>query len=362
MTEIRPMRRDDLESAAALTAAVFGTGPRVDLTGHLAFLSAITLDHPWADPEIPSLVAVEAGTVIGFIASHVRHMRLDGHPIRAACCSHLVVDPRRRMGAPGALLLGQYLAGPQELTYSGEANPLVARMWETFGGQVDHLRSCSWMQVFQPGRWALKVVRRGLGHGVVDKRLIPVTAIPLRSISTLVPRKVLARWVGWSRPEPDRSVCRKPLVPEDMAEQLPDVVPSLRLAPAYDPRYVSWLFAFLDDQSYGATVVRQLVRRGDRTLGWYVYMLERGGVSQVLQLVASRRHAATVLTDLLDHARDHDSTLITGRVEPHLAEALRGQASVLGFGDRFVLHSRRADVRGAITSGRTLLTRLDGGF
>jgi len=56
-------------------------------------LAAATLEDGWRDDELPSLVAVEDGAVIGFIRSQVRRMQFDGRPIRGVCLSDLVVSP-----------------------------------------------------------------------------------------------------------------------------------------------------------------------------------------------------------------------------------------------------------------------------
>ena len=68
-----------------------------------------TLEDPWHDDEIPSLVAIEDGEVVGFIRSQVRPMSFDGSPIRGVCLSDLVVSPEHRRGAAGAMLLGRLL-------------------------------------------------------------------------------------------------------------------------------------------------------------------------------------------------------------------------------------------------------------
>ena len=50
-----------------------------------AWLKRTLFEHPWFDPEIPSLVYIDdSGEIMGFIGSHVRRMRFDGEPVRIA--------------------------------------------------------------------------------------------------------------------------------------------------------------------------------------------------------------------------------------------------------------------------------------
>src|SRR3954469_6122202 len=98
---IRPLARDDLPAVGALLSAHLAPPPAPDLE---RFLAATLLDDPWADPELPSLVAEQDGAVAGFIARQPRRLELDGAPLRAAVCSHLTVAPEHRAGALAARL------------------------------------------------------------------------------------------------------------------------------------------------------------------------------------------------------------------------------------------------------------------
>ena len=54
------------------------------------------LDSPWADPELPSLVAIDGNEIVGMIGSNVRRMRFDDRPVRMVCSAHLLSHPRVR--------------------------------------------------------------------------------------------------------------------------------------------------------------------------------------------------------------------------------------------------------------------------
>ena len=151
MADIRPFERADLPEVSGLLREILPDWmPDEEIP---RFLAATLLDVTWSDPDLPSLVAVEGGQVIGFIGSQVRRYRLDDRELRAVCSSHLTVASGHRGGAAGALLLRRLMTAGQDFTYSETVNDIVARMWQTFGGHLDAARACDWMIVLRPVRW-----------------------------------------------------------------------------------------------------------------------------------------------------------------------------------------------------------------
>ena len=121
--------------------------------GLVPYFERTVLDQPWADPEIPSLV-YEAGDgrLAGFIGSHVRCMSFDGRPIRMGVAGQLVSDPDQRHLAVGALLMRQYLSGPQDLTITDGATDVVHEIWVRLGGHALQPQSVVWTRLLRPAR------------------------------------------------------------------------------------------------------------------------------------------------------------------------------------------------------------------
>src|SRR3954453_8614157 len=107
---IRPFAAEDLAGVAALLRAHLLPHPAPNLE---RFLTATLLEDPWADHELPSLGAEQAGAVFAFIAPQPRRMELDGEPLAAAVCSHLTVAPEHRADALAARLARAGLRGPR---------------------------------------------------------------------------------------------------------------------------------------------------------------------------------------------------------------------------------------------------------
>ncbi len=152
MSTIRPLERADLPDVVRLYTLVMRDGADDDPELERFFASTL-LDHPWADPELPSLVAADEGRIVGFIGSNVRRITFDGRPMRMVCSAHLVSHPEARSQAVGAKLMRALLDGPQDLTITDGATDDVRRMWEAFGGWAVPLGALSFVRLLRP--WSL---------------------------------------------------------------------------------------------------------------------------------------------------------------------------------------------------------------
>lgn len=333
---IRALERDDLPAVANLVARRFPDAP--PLPDPVGFFAAVLLDHPWADPEIPSLVAVDpSGHVVGFIGSHVRRLRAGGSELRAAACSHLAVEEKAAGGAAGALLLGRFMAGPQDLSFSDTAIGLVERMWKAFGGRLDPVRSLAWMAVLQPRSWAARLARRRVQHAPDGWMLAPVRALPLAAAGA---------------DDDGAGLVSSSLTPADAST----VELGLDLAVDYDEAWLGWALPRLRQPFL------RVVRRGSALAGWYVMTISGDRAGRVLEIAARPRQADAVVGRLFADARAAGCVVVGGRVEPHLVEALRRRGCALGFGDRFMAHARDPALLDALAGERSLLSRLAGEF
>jgi hypothetical protein len=334
-------------------------------------LAGLVLDDPWADPELPSLVAVdEAGEIVGFTGVQVSRMQLDGRPIRGVHSGHGVVSPDRRAGATGALLIGRALSGAQDLTWSDGASDPVAAVFRTFGGQIDHARTCDWMLVLRPVTWIRSIagatLRRSAREQAALRSLVPVGALPLQAAGPrLVHHALPESTVGTSREE----LAAAGITSEDataamIVEQLPMLNKDLRLWVDYDEAHLQHLFglvkAFGGLDSFKGPLVCRLVRRGDRTIGWYAYVVRKGGASRVLHIHAHKREPEAVLGELIAHAREQGSAALAGRAEPHLHRALRSRLAVLGYARQPIVIAKDPELAAVMGTSSSLVTRLDG--
>lgn len=349
---IRPLAGADLPQVASLYERVIRSGSTTPAPGLEDYFRRTFLDHPWADPELPSLVADDDGTIVGFLGSHPRRLRLDDRELRMGCSGQLVVSPEARHDALGAFLVNAYLTGAQDLTITDGANEPAELLWERLGGEALHVSCIEWVRVFRPSAAAAQYASRGR-DGATPRVLRPLTSL----------LDVVARRLPHTRfrpPTPEGSTER--LTPAALLEHLPALTRrTYRLHADYDEAFLEWLFRELEAVQSRGDVVRSLVRDADGgLLGWYVAYVPPGGVGEAVQVAASAKTAGTVLDHLFQEASARGATAVRGRIEPQLLSALWGRRCMLRFGTGALVHSRSPEILQAIRSGQALLTRLDG--
>jgi hypothetical protein len=354
VSAIRPLQRDDLPQVASLFEFISRSGSRTSAPALVSYFERTLLDHPWADPEVPSMVYLDSdGSVAGFIGSHVRRLVLDGKPVRMACGGQLMSDPSVRNRAVGALLLRRFFDGPQDLTITDGATEATRRMWRGLGGNVGHLGSITWARLFNwrsAGEQALE--RFGMGTWR------PVAG-PALSLAHAVADRVPA--ISMRVQEPPTG--GEDLTPQALLEHLPSLSDHRRLRPDYDERFLTWLFREMAEVRNRGTLVKRLIRtREGRVLGWYVAYLQPRGISQVLQIAAKERDAGALLDHLFHDAQRARVGVLAGQLEPFLFEALaqRRRRCFLHLSGNFLVHSRNPDILNPILLGEAMLTRMDG--
>jgi hypothetical protein len=351
---IRPLERNDLPQVASLYEAVSRSGSGLAPQGLAGYFERTLLDHPWADPEIPSLVYLDDdGAVKGFVGSHVRRLRLNGKPVRMACGGQLMSDPAVRNRAAGTLLLRRFFAGPQDLTMTDGATEATRRIWRGLGGSVGHLGSITWLRLFDWGAAGEQALER---FGKSAWR--PLARPPLRAVQAVASRVPM---LSMRVKEPSTEA--EDLTPELLLEHLPSVSKHRPLVPAYDERFLTWLFAEMAAVRSRGELVKRLVRAPEgRALGWYVAYLQRRGLSQVMQIAATERDAPTVLDHLFHDAQRAGVAALAGQLEPSLFEALaeRRRRCFLHLSGNFLVQAGDPEVLDPILQGRAMITRMDG--
>jgi len=352
VSAIRPFERSDLEEVAALYELVMRSGSSTPAPGLAAYLERVLLDQPWADPEIPSLVSLDAGgRIVGFHGSSVRRALFDGRRVRIGCAGQLVSHPDVRHRAVGGLLVRAYVHGEQDLTVTDTASDRMRQIGMAVGMQLLHLSCVEWVRVLRPARYAQRLLRTRRG----SRR----PASPLAGLLSAVDTGV-SRVAPMASPPLAPDTTGGPLTAAAMIEHLPAVGDRVRLRLDYDEPYLDWVFTELEHATGLGRPVARLVRaHGGRVLGWYVYYLLPHGSARVLQIAAPQRAVGRVLDHLLHEAWIGGAAAVQGRLEPRLLEPVTSRRCMTIYRGGALLHARDKEIIGAIASGDSLLTRLD---
>jgi hypothetical protein len=352
-SRIRPFERDDIPAVASLYEQTIRSGSSTPAPRLADFFERTFFECPWADEEIPSLVYEDdAGRVAGFLGSHPRRLVLDGQPIRAACSGQLMTAPHVRSSAAGAMLLRRYLNGVQDLTITDGATDDVRRIWEALGGQSAALASLEWVRVLRPLSMASEYAVRHTRYRRLAAACRPV-ARAIDAVSAWPAQSPLRT----SEPEAWGEL----LTPAMMAALLPLIGAGYRVRPDYDVAFLDWLFREMTRVTVRGTLIRTLVRDpSGRAIGWYVYYLLRGGISEVVQVAAIEREMDVVLAHLIHHAQVNGAAVLRGRLERPLREPLSRHRCLFRYTGMALVHSRRPEILAAVQLDHALLSRMEG--
>lgn len=355
MSPIRPLDPDDLPRVASLYERTVRSGSPSPTPGLLAHFHRL-LEHPWSDPELPSLVHVEDdGQITGFLGSHPRRISLDGRDCQLACSGQLVADKRSRSRAVGAMMLRTYLGGPQDVTITDGATREVSQIWGLLGGVTAQLRSLDWVKILCPGGFATRHFLGDRSDELRGRALRRLAAGP-----DAIFARVAAGRLAVSEP---CDVHAELLTPELMHEYLPALSGPVRLRLAYDLPYLRWLLGELGAIRTRGQLVATLLHAADgRVLGWYIAHVPDRDTALVLQVVARRRDAGVLLDHLMLTARDGGATAVRGRLEPQLLDALPERGILFRHAGAALVHSKDRGTAAVATSSDAFLTLLDGEY
>jgi hypothetical protein len=351
MTTIRPFEAKDAADVAALFKAVFPQNCWASTPELAAYLRQTLCDNPWRDDDIPSWVACEDGNPVGFLAVRPRPMLHGKRPIRAAVGCQYLVHPRQRRSLVAVQLLRRFFQGPQDISLADGANSLSARMWEPLGGTISPVHSLSWIRALRPAQSALRLARLKSGW----PRTVGSIGGPLAAMADTVAMRT-----------PHFSFKRQ-LEEEDLDTKsfhaaLTEHTARFPLRPLYDLPSLEWLLEQVAAKKrHGRLQARLLRDANGKMAGWFLYYLEEGGVSRVIQLAARHDRVRPTLEHLFQHASDRGAVALEGRMDPRFSEELgKMQCFFRNCGELTLLHSRDPALLAPLLSGNAFLTRLEG--
>jgi predicted N-acetyltransferase YhbS len=346
---IRPFTHADIPTVVEIRREAFRHSVRTSSEDLAAYFARTFLDGPWHDPALPSLVHLDdAGTVNGFVGVVPRRMRFEGRPIRVVVPTQLMVRPGSPSGA-GLRLVRTIFEGAQDLTISDVANDAARRLWERVGGHTSHLHSLQWTLPVRRARYAVG----RLAHGPMGRALLYAL------------RPACAVLDGSRRePPPPRggSLTTERFDPLRHVALLNEIAGRWPLHPVYESATLAWQLEETARRPEQGPLEAHLVRDAfGHGLGWFIYFANRGGIGEVVQIVAHPGEQEKVLALLEARARAAGLVALAGRMEPGLADAFAARG--VGFvrtGPWFLTHARDPRLYAAVLHGEGLLSRLEG--
>jgi len=347
MQLVRPFDQTDIPKVASLHHRVFKTEIPPDSELYRDYFRSVFLASHSAD--FTSLVCETDGAITGFLGVVLRPLLWGDRRLRAAVSSQFVVEPGSHSWLAGVELLRRFLAGPQDLSITDEANDASRRLWIRLGGTQSLFSSVQWMLPLRPFRLGLIAARKWLGRWVTP--LTPLAkpadfvAAHLAGLPRFLASSNLRAW--------------KPDVP--VLLQMSREFAGDFLQPAYDAGEFSRILEWASRKRGGVLHPVALNGQDGKPAGWYIYHQNARGEAELLQIGAREDTVMDVLDHLIGHSWRSGAYCVSGRMEPLLAPALAKRICLLSPYRRCVLlHTRDTALRNQIECGAGFLSRLDG--
>lgn len=354
MEPLRPFRREDIPRVLELFRAAFLEAGKSAPERLDSYFDRVFFESPWYDEELPSYVHFDRrGTLNGFVGVQPRPMVLRGRPVRAAVATKLMVAPSAGDPLAAVRLLGKAFAGPQDVLFSDLSNDAGRRIWEGLGGSTVLLYSLQWQRPVRPARHSLSWLRAHGVSSVITGGLRPLSAVADAIVGRLTGGGVRKLPPGYT--SEDLSI-------DVVVAQFPRLAGDRALRPEYNARALAWLLDIVRQNEPHRVLRRRVVRdpRGE-VVGWFLYHLEPGGVSDVVQMVAAKGAAAAVFDHLLADAWDGGTAMLSGRLDPPLLREMSLRHCYFRqTGPWSLAHSRQPELLEAIRGGAAFLSRLEG--
>lgn len=318
------------------------------------YFSELHLSNPWASPEMPALVYLDNGKVVGTLGVMPRTMEFRGRPIVVATATLYMVDPEYRHGQAAIQLLGRALKGPQELFWTDGASGSVSAFWSALGGHSALPYAFNWIRVLRPFGMGRSGLDRIGGIGRVLKPLAGLVTVPTDALLSKVPVPVLRA--------PVSTYQAKLVSAEEMLSCIQEIGWREALKPCYAPDAFAWLIREAAKARHGDLRLLTVANESGVRSGWFIYYALRGGASFVLQIGVRRKEDFTAtLLALFQDAWQQGLVCVKGASIPQYVTAMTEQHCFFRHPhDRVVIHSKNPEIANAIRLGQAAITRLDG--
>jgi predicted N-acetyltransferase YhbS len=357
MRGVRVLTASDIDQVAELHNLVFL--PSRPMTPQLRqryrdWLDTVFINNPTRVAGFDALVFENEGKIVGFIGVVGRRFTLRGQTYTGTLHSNFIVHPDHRGRGVGGTLFQAYLASPRDFAFVDEVGESNRPLHERLGMTVSLAQSVRWVLPLRPVR---RLASRFTDR-LLPKVLRPVALLPADVMDAMlrhVPRS------PYKFAAPDLEVA--PLSPAGLSSLIAGTQGAELLRPAAGDGSTEWLIErakSMESHGHGQLVLSSLHAKG-AVVGWYVYYANKGGRSEVLQLVADPAWAAPVLDSLTHDAWVRGATSLGGVLHPAFLAPLAWRHAAFESSVRWMLvQTPHPAIHDAFVRGQSLLSRLDG--
>ena len=353
MDVMRPFQRDDIPEVVELFRWAFQRNGNHAPGALESYFDRAFFENPWYDDDLPSWVHVaESGRIDGFIGVQPKRLQFRRRRLRVITATKLMAAPTATP-LVASRLVRRVLAGPQDLLYSDISNDAGRRIFEALGGLTIMLYSLKWQRPVRPARHAIAWLEARGAPAIMTKMSRPLGSM----VDAL-----LGRGGPLRTPPVPQGHAIEDLSLDDLATQVRDVVGNRPMHPDYEVGWLEWVLRIARQTAPTAVLRQRLVRDANqRAAGWFLYFLEADGKADVLHLASRKDTSEAVFDCLLADAWSAGATMLSGRLEPGMIQAMTARHCVFRRADHWTLvQARDPEILASIAAGQAFLSRLEG--
>jgi hypothetical protein len=355
MGEVRAFTEEHVRDAAGLYLKSMRGQNRPAPESLQDYFREIFFGNPWATPEIPSLVCLEKGKLVGFMGVIPRSMQFRGRPIRMAVGTQFVVERDTYRGPAAFELVRHLFRGPQELTFTDGSGEAAAQVWTAAGARVARLYSFNWIRFLHPCQGALGFLDRS--GGALPRLLKAASGMVAPPIDYLLSKAL----PGFGRSNSRYSA--RLVSADELLLSIQESRGREPLRPVYTPDQFNWLMSQAARATRNGQLRMMTVHStGGEPAGSFVYYAKPHAAAYVLQIGWRRRdHFPEILRALLEDAWDQRASAVKGQAIPQFLTALSEQQCLFRQLDSSVVaYSTDPDILNSLLLGDAAISRLDG--
>lgn len=352
-SEIRAIRRDDIEEIVALSQDSFPGSRSMSPESIRKALSDLYFHPVHSDKEIPSLVSRSVnGEVDGFLGVRTERFTYNGRTVVVANCHHLMATLQARSQLVPMKILQQFLGGGQDLSFADGSAEATRLLWKRLGGDVSYADSLYYKIPLRPISFGARISLKSIPEPV--KRIIQSLSFGVDALGNQLALPLFRR----KRPDIRMDI----LSPERLLKGLEKLHYNYSLMPDYNDSKIDYLFSMLEfEQKFGLFHRVVLYNNQNKIQGWFLYYSNKGGVCEVIQAVSVPGSEPLLYEAITWHAFEQGGVELSGRLMASQLKSPLATRSVCMPGRMWTLvHSRHQDLKNCILSGQAFLTRLEG--
>lgn len=313
--------------------------------------------NPWIDRSFPPLVYENNNRkIVGFVGAFVRNMSFRGRTIRVSLGGNLIVHPEARSGLAAPRLVQAFLSGKQDLQLTDSANDRARNVEERLGCITIPALNIHWARPLLPGQYAAYNLFRPAGPFLSS--WLRFAAKPFCTLADTFAANLSA---SPFRPVKSR-LQGADLDAETLLQCMIDSRKAYALWPEYDLTSLQWLLSFIERRRAHGELRKRAVRdENQKTVGWYIYYLKRGGVGEVVQIGGDQKLTKEILDHLFQDALEQGVIALHGVIDlKRMADFSDKGCLFTCRGGWTLAYSKNQEILDVLGRGEAFLSRLDG--